>query len=331
MSYGQQYPPPRALLGTAGGDLTGAFPNPELADVGTPGTYTKVTTDSKGRVISGSGLLLIGDLPENVNLYPQGPLPDPAEMEVLVDTSDVGGVADGDPMTTWPNQGTAGSAKDPTNAGGGVRGIYRAADIDDGLPYIEMDGIDDYFRVLSMPVYTGGALTFFLVIRAGVWTNNARILSLADPGTQDGATTGSVIYQELSGNGGVLRRGSVNRSVNNAAGAGGGFYDAQFTWQVLAVRYGLVPTAGGGTRAVCTMMQNGRVVSFDQGASSLTAFNFESLFLGAGNASGDGSTPDNFWRGDFRHFSYVPSSLSIPRMRDCCRLLARQHGVPVLD
>jgi hypothetical protein len=43
----------RAPSGTAGGDLTGTYPSPTLKNTGTSGTYTKVTTDAQGRVVSG--------------------------------------------------------------------------------------------------------------------------------------------------------------------------------------------------------------------------------------------------------------------------------------
>jgi hypothetical protein len=46
----------RTPSGTAGGDLSGSYPSPALVNAGTAGTYTKVTTDAKGRVSSGTTL-----------------------------------------------------------------------------------------------------------------------------------------------------------------------------------------------------------------------------------------------------------------------------------
>lgn len=59
----------RAPNGAAGGDLAGNFPSPTLAPVGTAGTYAKVTTDSKGRVTSGSTTIDYGDVVNAAGKY----------------------------------------------------------------------------------------------------------------------------------------------------------------------------------------------------------------------------------------------------------------------
>jgi hypothetical protein len=261
--------------------------------------------------------------------HPAGPLPDPAAMEVFVDANDVGGAADGANVATLTNQGTAGAAKDLLN-GAGTGGIYRAADPEDGLPFIEYDGTTHHNKATGLTAYTGTELTFYIVVRSGVTGTTSRFFALTKVGAVDDNNAGTFVLRAVTTQyRKVITRQNVSYECNNQVQAQAVAYDA-FSWSVIAGRWKVV-TVAGVNRAVLTMLHNNRLMVQDLGGASLTAFDIRAIFLGAGSSSGDGVTANLFAACDIRHFSYDHSAHTIEQMRDTLRRLAADWKVPILD
>jgi len=258
----------------------------------------------------------------NPSGYPNGPLPDPAACQLFVDASDVGGVTDGNPITTWPDQSPNGL--DLSNAGGTDRPIFRATDSEDGLPFVEFDGVNDFFERTGMTSYTGGPLTAYLVYRALNVSTTAGLFTLKKDAFGDFSQSDAFVVGGMDGAGRtLLSRNSVSYSFGEAGGSGLASPDARYTWAILAVRWKIVEG-----RAVLTLLRNNKILSYDLG-TSLTAFAIVRATLGARNSAG--GAPDNFAQVGIRLWAVKYSADPILTMRDTLRLLAHQWGVPLLD
>jgi len=254
--------------------------------------------------------------------YPTGPLPDPATCVIYVDAYDVGGVADGAAMTNWPNKGTIGG--NLSNTGATDRPIHRLQDAEDGLPYVEIDGVNDYFERTGMTSYTGTELTAYLVYRLINPSTTAGLFTLKKSAFGDfNQSDAFVVIGKEGASLTVLTRNSVSYSFGPSSGSGAASGDVQLQWAMLALRYKMVRGRGA-----LTLIRNNSRFPYDLG-SSLAAFAIVRATLGARNSGG--GAPDNFAQMDVRLWAVKYSADPDLTIARTLRYLAPRWGVPILD
>lgn len=217
--------------------------------------------------------------------------------------ADVGiGVADGNPVSTWADQsGNGNDFVESTNPP-----TFRAADVDDGLPYVEFDGTNDVLERIFGALITTSELTVYCVLRAPVQLSTRVAMSASVSGVGEGGTAGF-----------GLTTSSTGQTDWRRAGATQGF-NAEFRqgtqWIVCAARWEVRQG-----RAVLSIVLGGNYSSRDLGATSLPAFAFDRVRLGA--VYGNFGLVDDPVNGHMRHSSLYQTAHTDEEMRQMLHYL----------
>lgn len=261
--------------GTAGGDLQGTYPDPTLIDVGTVGTYTKVTTDANGRVTAGAQLTP-SDIPGGVELQANkdqangyagltgASLLKTAEFPALTGdvTSIAGGVATTIAAGAVTNSKLANMAADTVKAN--LSGI---------------SGPPTDVTLSTLAAALSVAVTAVKTVKAQVFTGS---------GTYTPSTGMLYCIAEVIGGGGGGGGAAGASSQSAAAGGGGGGGYARKTFAAATIGASQAVTIGAAANGGSAGANNGT----NGNASSLG-----SLLSASGGAAGGGATSSAAYAG----------------------------------
>jgi hypothetical protein len=213
--------------GTAGGDLTGTYPNPTLGAVGTAGTYKSVTTDSKGRVTAGtnpttlSGYGITDALPKSDPTLVRGTSPEGGQINFQPGSIDP-------TAKTWSIDSYGGSStpdlrfiegtdtRVTLNAGGNV--TLTGKIVGTGIPFI--------MAANTISAFTGNASVTFPASRFTqapiVTVTMASTTSVTSATVASVTTSGFTIYAWAGGSAGAVSRAAYYQAIQMTSGAAGG-------------------------------------------------------------------------------------------------------------
>jgi hypothetical protein len=194
-----------------------------------------------------------------------------AGLQTWLKADAIGGLADGDPVTTWEDSHT--SNNDATQSTAAAKPTYQTGE-QNGLAVVRFDGTDDVMTVSGI-TNNDAARTIFVVAKQAANTANKILWSLA--------TTDAMVYN----NGAGAWRYADTPQVN--------FGGTTTNWSVVCVRYNSAASADA-------FIDTGTATNFDPNDA------FQS---GTGQTLKLGSTSGIwFWNGDMAEILVYDSALS---------------------
>lgn len=184
--------------------------------------------------------------------------------------------SDGGTIASWDDQ--SGNGNHFVQSSDSLKPTFRASDSDDSLPFVEFDGSNDVLERVLSAAYTGTALTVYAVTRGKIQGATRAIISASVSGENEATQNpGQKFALQIASTGQQSwRRNSITYGFNAEL-------RKPSHWQVVVGRW-----AVRRGRAIFTFVVGPEYSSRDLAATSLDAFNFDRLRLGAqyGNFGG---------------------------------------------